>query len=108
MDVLTRERAKPALPFAGSHRLIDFALASLASCDIPDVWVGVQYQAGSLDPHLAGGRPWDLDRTRGGFRRLAREQGAGSSTETGFTQGNADNLLRLSDDIQPFGPDRWS
>lgn len=63
MDVLTRERAKPALPFAGSHRLIDFALSSLASRNIPDVWVGVQYQAGSLDPHLAGGRPWDLDRT---------------------------------------------
>lgn len=105
MDVLTRERAKPALPFAGGFRLIDFALSSLAAAGIADVWVGVQYQAGSLDPHLAGGRPWDLDRTRGGFRRVIPEQGAGSSAETGFSQGNADNLLRLADQIEQFAPD---
>lgn len=105
MDVLTRERAKPALPFAGGFRLIDFALSSLAAAGIADVWVGVQYQAASLDPHLAGGRPWDLDRTRGGFRRVVPEQGGGSSTETGFSQGNADNLLRLADEIGQFGPD---
>ena len=53
MDVLTRERAKPALPFAGSYQLIDFALSNLAHSRIPDVWVSVQYQAGSLDRHLA-------------------------------------------------------
>ncbi|MEJ7649617.1 MAG: sugar phosphate nucleotidyltransferase [Nakamurella sp.] len=106
MDVLTRERAKPALPFAGGFHLIDFALSSLAAAEIADVWVGVQYQAGSLDPYLAGGRPWDLDRTRGGFRRVVPEQGAGSRAETGFSRGNADNLLRLADQIEQFGPDQ--
>ena len=106
MDVLTRERAKPALPFAGSYQLIDFALSSLAHSAISDVWVSVQYQAGSLDPHLAAGRPWDLDRTRGGYRRVVPEEGDGPSSESGFSLGNADALLRIRDQIESFGADQ--
>lgn len=100
MDVLTRERAKPALPFASAYRLVDFALSSLGNSGIVDVWLSVQYQAASLDPHVAGGRPWDLDRTRGGFRRVVPEEGAGGGVESGFSQGNADDLLRMRDEIQ--------
>ncbi|HEU5321784.1 MAG TPA: sugar phosphate nucleotidyltransferase, partial [Methylomirabilota bacterium] len=85
MDVLTRERAKPALPFAGAYRLVDFVLSSLSHSGIHDVWLSVQYQAGSLDPHVSGGRPWDLDRTRGGFRRVVPQQGAGSAAQSGFS-----------------------
>ena len=103
MDVLTRERAKPALPFASAYRLVDFALSSLSHSGIADVWLSVQYQAASLDPHVAGGRPWDLDRTRGGFRRIVPEQGAGSGVESGFSQGNADDLLRMRDEIERSG-----
>lgn len=99
MDVLTRERAKPALPFAGTHRLIDFVLSSLVHSGISDVWVSVQYQAGSLDQHLAGGQPWDLDRLRGGFRRMVPEEGAGSQSQSGFSRGNADDLYRMRDEI---------
>lgn len=105
MDVLTRERAKPALPFAGSYQLIDFALSSLAGAGVADVWVSVQYQAATLDEHLAGGRPWDLDRTRGGFRRVVPEEGAGPSSETGFSTGNADDLLRMRGAIELFDAD---
>ena len=105
MDVLTRERAKPALPFAGHYQLIDFALSSLANSGISDIWVGVQYQAMSLARHVAGGRPWDLDRTRGGLRWLVPEEGAGSSTQTGFSAGNADDLYRRLDDIRAHDPD---
>ena len=105
MDVLTRERAKPALPFAGAYRLVDFALSSLSNSGIADVWLSVQYQAASLDPHVAGGRPWDLDRTRGGFRRVVPEEGAGSGVESGFSQGNADDLLRMRDEIERSGSD---
>ena len=75
LDVLTRERAKPALPFAGTYQLIDFALTNLTHSGISDVWLSVQYQAGSLHDHLASGRPWDLDRTRGGLRWLMPEEG---------------------------------
>jgi glucose-1-phosphate adenylyltransferase len=99
MDVLTRERAKPALPFAGTHRLIDFVLSSLVHSGISDVWVSVQYQAGSLDQHLAGGRPWDLDGLRGGFRRMVPEQGSGSQSQSGFSRGNADDLYRMRDEV---------
>lgn len=99
MDVLTRERAKPALPFAGAYRLVDFAMSALSHSGISDVWLSVQYQAASLDPHLSGGRPWDLDRTRGGFRRVVPEQGTGG-IEEGFAHGNADDLLSMRDDIE--------
>lgn len=105
MDVLTRERAKPALPFAATYSLIDFALSSATHAGISDVWVSVQFQAGSLDSYLAGGRPWDLDRTRGGYRRMVPEEGSGSAYQSGFAKGNADGLYRLRDAITVQGPD---
>lgn len=104
MDVLTRERAKPALPFAATHRLIDFPLSALSASGISDVWVSDQYQASSMDDYLAGGRPWDLDRNRGGFRRMSPEEGTGSPLSEGFSQGNADDLYRLSDRIADVDP----
>ena len=102
MDVLTRERAKPALPFAGSYQLVDFALSNFGNSGIPDVWVSVQYEASSLDRHLAGGRPWDLDRTRGGYRRLVPEEGQASGSE-GFSTGNADDLLKIGAQLREAG-----
>ncbi len=103
MDVLTRERAKPALPFAGVHRLVDFPLSALFHAEIDDVWVSVQYQVASIDDYLAGGRPWSLDRNRGGFRRMVPQTGTGPSTEEGFAAGNADLLLKLHADIAEHG-----
>lgn len=105
MDVLTRERAKPALPFAGTFALVDFPLSALAGSGVSDVWVSVQYQSSTLDTYLAGGRPWDLDRTYGGFRRLTPEQGVGGAQDEGFSQGNGDGLFRLRDEIAAFAPD---
>lgn len=103
MDVLTRERAKPALPFAGTYQLLDIALSNLANSGVDDVWVSVQYMAGSLDDHLQSGRPWDLDRNRGGYRRVVPQEGA--ALQAGFSNGNADGLYRMLDDIEHFGPD---
>ena len=104
MDVLTRERAKPAMPFAGSYRLIDFPLSNLHHSRIDDVWLSVQYQSSSLDEDVANGRPWDLDRTRGGLRLLSPQQGIGGADD-GFAEGNADVLFRQRDLIQAFGAD---
>lgn len=104
MDVLTRERAKPALPFAASHALVDFPLSVLAAAGVSDVWVSVQFQSSSLDSYLAGGRPWDLDRTRGGFRRITPEEGSGTAHEDGFSHGNADGLFRMREAIRIADP----
>jgi glucose-1-phosphate adenylyltransferase len=103
MDVLTRERAKPVLPYAGVHRLIDFTLTSLVHAGLRDVWVSVEYQVASLDEYLASGRPWDLDSSRRGFRRMVPQTGSGPPTEDRFAHGNGDLLLRLSRDLEAFG-----
>jgi glucose-1-phosphate adenylyltransferase len=105
MDVLTRERAKPALPYGGSHRLIDFALSAMVHAEIDDVWVSVQYQVASIDDYLSGGRPWSLDRNRGGFRRMVPQTGSGPTSEDGFAEGNADLLLKLRADIEMHAPE---
>jgi glucose-1-phosphate adenylyltransferase len=105
MDVLTRERAKPALPFAGSYQLIDFSLSNLANSGITDIWLSVQFLGSSLEEHVLNGRPWDLDRNRGGLRLLMPQQGTGSTDEEGFATGNADELYRIRDKITADDPE---
>lgn len=105
MDVLTRERAKPALPFAGVYQLLDFPLSNLVHSGISDVWLSVQFQGASLEEQVSNGRPWDLDRTRGGLRLLMPQEGTGTLDEEGFAKGNADELFRIRDQIADFAPD---
>jgi glucose-1-phosphate adenylyltransferase len=102
LEVLTEVRAKPALPFAGTYRLIDFALSNCMHSGLSDVWVIEQYQPHDLNEHLANGRPWDLDRTYGGLQVLPPFQG---SDEEGFAQGNADAIYRHKVFIRQFEPD---
>ena len=61
LDVLTERRAKPAVAFGGTYRLIDFALTNCMHSGLSDVWVVEQYRPHDLNEHLANGRPWDLD-----------------------------------------------
>ncbi|MGY2079693.1 glucose-1-phosphate adenylyltransferase family protein [Modestobacter sp. SYSU DS0657] len=103
LELLTETRAKPAVPFAGVYRLIDFPLSNCEHSQIPDVWVSVQYQPTSLSKHLAGGRPWDLDRTTGGLLVLPPFQA--TSERAGFTEGTADGLWRQAELIREFGAD---
>jgi len=102
LELLTEQRAKPAVPFAGVYRLIDFPLSNCLHSSIADVWVSVQYQPQSVSEHLANGRPWDLDRTTGGLMMLPPFQG---SERGGFTEGTADGLWRQSELIRQFAPD---
>ena len=53
MDVLTRERAKPALPFAGVYQLVDFPLSNLTHSGITDVWLSLQFQGATLEEQVA-------------------------------------------------------
>lgn len=101
MGVLTRERAKPALPFGGSYQLVDFPLSNLHHSGIDQVWLCLQYEADSLHDLVANGRPWDLDRTRGGLRLVfPRQTGeSGEALDGGFATGNADQLYRIREDL---------
>jgi glucose-1-phosphate adenylyltransferase len=105
MDVLTRERAKPALPFAGVHQLVDFPLSNLTHSGLSDVWLSLQFQGSTLQDEVANGRPWDLDRNLGGLRILLPHEGTGGMDEEGFARGNADELFRFRDEVAGFDPD---
>lgn len=64
--VLSDYRAKPAVPFAGKFRIIDFTLSNCVNSGIYDVAVLTQYRPHSLNTHIGIGKPWDLDRQQGG------------------------------------------
>lgn len=104
MGDLTRTRAKPALSFFGTFRLVDFPLSNLHHSGLSDVWVVEQYRPHSLNDHLRNGRPWDLDRTHGGLMVLPPFQGR-EDDEDGFARGNAEALSLQTDLIEEFAPD---
>jgi glucose-1-phosphate adenylyltransferase len=70
LSVLSEKRAKPSVPFAGKFRIIDFTLSNCVHSGIFNVGVLTQYRPHSLNQHIGIGRPWDLDRNRGGVRLL--------------------------------------
>jgi glucose-1-phosphate adenylyltransferase len=102
LELLTENRAKPAVPFAGVYRLIDFSLSNCEHSAIADVWVSVQFHPTSLSEHLSNGRPWDLDRTSGGLMTLPPFQG---TDRGGWATGTADSLWRQAELIRDFDPD---
>jgi glucose-1-phosphate adenylyltransferase len=103
LELLTQERAKPAVPFAGTHRLIDFPLSNCHNSALEDVWVAQQFNPISLSDHLANGRPWDLDRTTGGL--LVLQPRLGHDDREGFQKGTADSLWRNAPLIREFAPE---
>jgi glucose-1-phosphate adenylyltransferase len=62
LGVLTAKRAKPAVPFAGKYRIIDFPLSNCVNSGIIDLMVLAQYRPQSLIEHIGSGAPWDLNR----------------------------------------------
>ena len=71
LGVLTQKRTKPAVPFAGKYRIIDFPLSNCVNSGIFDVMVLAQYRPQSLMEHISSGAPWDLNRDfTGGIRVL--------------------------------------
>lgn len=89
--LLSEKRAKPAVPFGGKYRIIDFTLSNCVNSGIFDVGVLTQYRPTSLNRHIGTGRPWDLDRTRGGIQIL---QPAFGMLESDWYQGTADAIYR--------------
>jgi len=111
LGVLTAKRTKPAVPFAGKYRIIDFALSNCVNSGIFDVMVLAQYRPQSLIEHIGAGAPWDLNRDfTGGVKILtpykARHSsewylGTADAVQQNFTfikQGSPDLVLLLSGD----------
>ncbi len=66
LSVLTRHRAKTAIPFGGRYRIIDFVLSNCVHSGAMDISILAQYSPKSLIYHIGMGKPWDLDRKKGG------------------------------------------
>ncbi len=67
---LTKKIAKPAVPFGGKYRIIDFALSNAANSGIEDIGILTQYKPFLLNSHIGIGSAWDYDRNIGGLRIL--------------------------------------
>ena len=63
---LTQKLAKPAVPFGGKYRIIDFPLSNCVNSGIDTVGILTQYQPFVLNEYIGNGQPWDLDRLYGG------------------------------------------
>ena len=81
LGVLTAKRTKPAVPFGGKFRIIDFALSNCVNSGLFDVMIVAQYRPHSLIEHIGAGGPWELNRERTGGVRIyspyrSREHGS--------------------------------
>lgn len=80
LGILTAKRTKPAVPFAGKYRIIDFTLSNCVNSGIFDVMILAQYRPHSLIDHIGAGGPWDLNRDfTGGVRMFSPYKARGSS-----------------------------
>ncbi len=111
LSVLTVKRAKPAVPFGGKYRIIDFPLSNCVNSGLFDVMVLVQYRPHSLIQHIGAGGPWDLNRDfTGGVRIYTPYRGrygadwylgTADAVQQNFTfikQNRPDQVLILSGD----------
>ncbi len=92
LSILSSVRAKPAVPFGGKYRIIDFTLSNCVNSGILHVMVLTQYNPRSLNDHIGLGRPWDLDRNTGGVRMLQPYVKRGRVAE--WYRGTADAVLQ--------------
>lgn len=97
LSVLSEERSKPAVPFAARYRIIDFTISNCVNSDIFNIAVLTQYRPRSLNDHIGVGKPWDLDRARGGIRLLQPFQARGREHWYG---GTADAVYQNLEDVR--------
>jgi glucose-1-phosphate adenylyltransferase len=102
LSILSQKRAKPAVPFAGKYRIIDFPLSNLANSGIYTVGIPTQYRPRSLNDHIRTGAPWDMDRMSGGVWLLQPYLGRKDSD---WYSGTADAIQQNFDFIRHQNPD---
>ncbi len=103
LSLLSAVRAKPAVPFAGKYRIIDFTLSNCVNSGLTNVIVLTQYAPLSLNDHIGAGRPWDLDRNAGGIRIFQPFLSRGRPRE--WYRGTADAVTANLEVIHQSGAD---
>jgi glucose-1-phosphate adenylyltransferase len=103
LGTLTAKRTKPAVPFAGKYRIIDFTLSNCVNSGIFDVMIVAQYRPHSLIEHIGAGGPWDLNRDfTGGVRIYTPYKARGASD---WFLGTADAVQQNFRFIKNSNPD---
>ena len=102
LGVLTKNIAKPAVPYGGNYRIIDFPLSNCVNSGIYTVGVLTQYQPLELNDYLGNGQPWDLDRQNGGIHILSPYE-AISGAE--WYKGTANAIYQNINFIEKYDPE---
>ncbi len=99
--VLTQRLAKPAVPFGGKYRIIDFPISNCVNSGIDTIGVLTQYQPFVLNEYIGNGQPWDLDRLNGGIHVLPPYQRASGSD---WYKGTANAIFQNIPFIERYDP----
>ncbi len=102
LGVLTHKVAKPAVPYGGKYRIIDFPLSNCINSGIDTVGVLTQYQPLELNDYVGSGKPWDLDRMNGGVHILPPYQ---KSKGGDWYKGTANAIYQNIPFIERYNPE---
>ncbi len=102
LGVLTKETAKPAIPFGGKYRIIDFTLSNCVNSGIDTIGVLTQYQPLELNDYIGTGQPWDLDLLDGGVHILPPYQRRNNAD---WYKGTANAILQNIPFIKRYNPE---
>ena len=102
LGALTKNVAKPAVPFSGKYRIIDFPLSNCVHSGINTVGVLTQYQPLELNRYIGNGNPWDLDRSHGGVYVLPPYQSAKAGE---WYKGTANAIYQNLSFLESFKPE---
>ena len=102
LGVLTKNIAKPAVPYGGKYRIIDFPLSNCVNSGIYTVGVLTQYQPLELNDYIGNGGPWDLDRANGGVHILSPYQ---QIEGTEWYKGTANAIYQNIQFIDRYNPE---
>ena len=102
LGILTKKIAKPAVPYGGKYRIIDFPLSNCVNSGISTVGVLTQYQPLELNDYIGNGQPWDLDRAQGGVHILSPYQQIKGSE---WYKGTANAIYQNINFIDRYNPE---
>ena len=101
--VLTRKTAKPAVPFGGKYRIIDFPLSNCVNSGIDTVGILTQYQPLELNEYIGNGQPWGLNKTHSCAQVLPPYER--HDKKSGWYKGTANAIYQNIDFIERFDPE---